>query len=156
MFLRNVGSDLAGNVLSEKARPCFICKRGRQPYWRWWRSSLPRKRLLLASSASPRGMLVRVCQPAASRAHRARIQHSNNASILGGKNLLTRGQWDMNRRTFHAIPVLFLFLFLLAASIPIQAQTITATLEGRVLDPSGAVLPRATVTAVNAGTGVSR
>ena len=62
----------------------------------------------------------------------------------------------MNCRAFHGISVLFLFLFLLAASLPMQAQTITATLEGRVLDPSGAVLPRATVTAVNAGTGVSR
>ncbi len=62
----------------------------------------------------------------------------------------------MNRRTLHAISALFLFLFLLAASLPMQAQTITATLEGRVLDPSGAVLPGATITAVNVGTGISR
>ena len=62
----------------------------------------------------------------------------------------------MNRQTFRTISALFLFLFLVAASLPMQAQTITATLGGRVLDPSGAVLPGATVTAVNAGTGVSR
>ncbi len=62
----------------------------------------------------------------------------------------------MNRRTFRTISALFLFLFFVAASLPMQAQTITATLEGRVLDPSGAVLPGATVTAVNAGTGISR
>ena len=47
-------------------------------------------------------------------------------------------------------------ILLLAHAAPLQAQTITATLEGRVLDSSGAVLPGATVTVVNTNTGFSR
>ncbi len=53
--------------------------------------------------------------------------------------------------------LLFLVLLvLLATALPGKAQTITATLEGRVLDPTGALIPDATVTAVNNQTGLSR
>jgi len=45
---------------------------------------------------------------------------------------------------------------LLASALPGNAQTITATLEGRILDPTGALIPDATVMAVNNQTGLSR
>src|SRR5688572_10710149 len=45
-------------------------------------------------------------------------------------------------------------LGLLLAVAPLQAQRTTASLSGRVLDPTGAVLPGATVTVTNAATRV--
>ncbi|MFQ5662358.1 MAG: carboxypeptidase regulatory-like domain-containing protein [Terriglobia bacterium] len=60
----------------------------------------------------------------------------------------------MKRESF--LVVLAVFLLLIAGSLPTRAQTITAALEGQVLDTSGAVLPGATVTAVNTSTGLSR
>src|SRR5207253_11311511 len=50
------------------------------------------------------------------------------------------------------------FLLALIASLIVNApaQTVTATLEGRVTDTTGAVVPNATVTAVNDNTGVKR
>jgi hypothetical protein len=47
-------------------------------------------------------------------------------------------------------------LTLLLMSLAAQAQTVTATLEGRVSDATGAVLPKATVKAVNSSTGYTR
>ena len=47
-------------------------------------------------------------------------------------------------------------LALLMMSLAAQAQTVTATLEGRVSDSTGAVLPKATVKAVNNSTGYTR
>ena len=44
----------------------------------------------------------------------------------------------------------------LLASLPLFAQFTTARLSGRVVDPSGAAVPEATVTVQNTGTGVSR
>lgn len=50
------------------------------------------------------------------------------------------------------LPIFALLLMSLAS----QAQTVTATLEGRVSDATGAVLPKATVKAVNNSTGFAR
>src|SRR5260370_15647595 len=47
------------------------------------------------------------------------------------------------------------FVFLLTASTSFT-QTITAALQGRVADKTGAVVPNATVTAVNTETGFTR
>ena len=47
-------------------------------------------------------------------------------------------------------------LFCLTFSGASGAQTVTATLQGQILDPSGSVIPKAKVTAVNKGTGLSR
>ncbi|HVB99710.1 MAG TPA: carboxypeptidase regulatory-like domain-containing protein, partial [Candidatus Dormibacteraeota bacterium] len=46
-------------------------------------------------------------------------------------------------------------LFLLFVSIPTHAQTVGANLSGTVTDPSGAVIPRASVIITNTGTGVT-
>jgi len=50
----------------------------------------------------------------------------------------------------------FAFLCLLALGIAAKAQTITATLQGQVLDPSGATIASAKVTATNKATGFTR
>ena len=47
-----------------------------------------------------------------------------------------------------------LVVFLL--TVPVCSQEVTATLEGRVMDATGAVLAKTTVTAVNANTGITR
>jgi Carboxypeptidase regulatory-like domain len=47
----------------------------------------------------------------------------------------------------------FLLLF---ASLPAAAQTVTGTILGVVSDPTGAVVPRATVSAANQATGFTR
>src|SRR5688572_3553379 len=49
-----------------------------------------------------------------------------------------------------------LILSLLFAATMVQAQTTTATVYGVVRDTSGAVLPGASVTAINQGTNLSR
>ncbi|HEY1272257.1 MAG TPA: carboxypeptidase regulatory-like domain-containing protein, partial [Terriglobales bacterium] len=41
-------------------------------------------------------------------------------------------------------------------SLPVAAQNVTVTVQGRVYDASGAAIPQATVTAANTGTGLSR
>jgi len=59
----------------------------------------------------------------------------------------------------RSAPALYLsaVLFLLIAFTAFSAaQTVTATLNGRVTDATGAVLPSSTVTAVNDATGISR
>ncbi|MFQ5776410.1 MAG: carboxypeptidase regulatory-like domain-containing protein [Terriglobia bacterium] len=60
----------------------------------------------------------------------------------------------MNKR--FSLALVLISLLLVAGSLPGQAQTITATLEGQVVDASGAVVPGATITAINTGTGLSR
>jgi hypothetical protein len=51
----------------------------------------------------------------------------------------------------------FLFVMFVVASItPTLAQEGSATLRGEVLDPSGAVVPGATVAIVNQETGLNR
>ena len=47
-------------------------------------------------------------------------------------------------------------VLLLLANAPVSAQTVTATIQGQITDPSGAAIPRATVTATNSGTGLTR
>src|SRR5713226_8148708 len=47
-------------------------------------------------------------------------------------------------------------LLLLCVNSPAAAQTVTATLGGRITDSSGGVIPKAAVTATNAATGISR
>src|SRR5882762_758867 len=47
-------------------------------------------------------------------------------------------------------------VMVLMASLPVSAQVVTVTVQGRVYDSSGAAIPQATVTAVNAATGLSR
>ena len=56
------------------------------------------------------------------------------------------------RRRLGAVICLLLFL---AASNWLQAQTVTSSIQGRVYDTTGAAIPEASVTAVNAETGVS-
>ncbi|HVB32944.1 MAG TPA: carboxypeptidase regulatory-like domain-containing protein [Patescibacteria group bacterium] len=46
-------------------------------------------------------------------------------------------------------------LFLLFVSIPTRAQTVGANLAGTVTDPSGAVIPKASINITNTGTGVT-
>ena len=47
-------------------------------------------------------------------------------------------------------------VMLLMASLPVASQVVTVTVQGRVYDSSGAAISQATVTAVNAATGLSR
>ncbi len=49
----------------------------------------------------------------------------------------------------------FLLLLCLALAVPVFAQ-VNSSVQGRVSDATGAVIPSATVTAVNVETGVSR
>lgn len=51
---------------------------------------------------------------------------------------------------------ILLFFFALFSLSLAHAQTVTASLEGRVTDSTGAVVPNSTVTAVNTATGVTR
>jgi hypothetical protein len=60
----------------------------------------------------------------------------------------------MNRSQF--VFQWFLLILLVGVGGAVHAQTINATLEGQVLDSSGAALPGATVTAANPSTGFSR
>src|SRR5258708_6155536 len=54
------------------------------------------------------------------------------------------------------LAVFVLGLVLFVAAVPVFAQLPTGTILGTVKDPSGAVIPRATVTAQNVDTGTSR
>src|SRR6202162_2927102 len=58
-----------------------------------------------------------------------------------------------HRRRLGAVVYL---LLLLAASNWLGAQTVTSTLQGRISDATGAVIPEASVTALNADTGLKR
>src|SRR5215472_12998947 len=56
---------------------------------------------------------------------------------------------------FSRAVVLCLPVFLLA-SLPTEAQVVTASLQGRIYDATGAALSQADVTALNTATGLSR
>src|SRR5882762_6529743 len=60
---------------------------------------------------------------------------------------------SFHRRRLGAVVCL---LLLLAASSWLGAQTVTSTLQGRISDATGAVIPEASVTALNADTGLKR
>ena len=47
-------------------------------------------------------------------------------------------------------------VMVLMASLPVASQVVTVTVQGRVYDSSGAAISQATVTALNAATGLSR
>jgi len=62
----------------------------------------------------------------------------------------------MMRVSWRWSAALAVLAVLLLVSLPLSAQQVTATLSGRIMDSSGAVLPKASVTAVNRSTGYSR
>src|SRR5207248_5081047 len=78
-------------------------------------------------------------------------------SLLSGvsqirPNLLTR-----YKPMLTSSPRILIAFALVLLLVPFgYAQTVSATLEGRVTDSTGAVLPKATVTAVNKATGITR
>ncbi len=57
---------------------------------------------------------------------------------------------------FRALRWLLCLVVLFAVCLPGAAQVVTGTIQGRVFDTTGAVIPQATVTAVNTNTGLSR
>ena len=60
------------------------------------------------------------------------------------------------RRLGVVVYLLLLLVLLLAATTWLGAQTVTSTLQGRISDATGAVIPEASVTALNADTGLKR
>src|SRR3984893_9377949 len=54
------------------------------------------------------------------------------------------------------VSLLLLMVLFLSASNWLGAQTVTSTLQGRIADTTGAVIPEASVTALNADTGLKR
>src|SRR5687767_6096402 len=64
----------------------------------------------------------------------------------------------MKRRTNHQVLWILLLTWTLTIlpSLPILAQTTTATMSGTIKDESGALLPGVTVVATNLGTGGTR
>ncbi len=63
----------------------------------------------------------------------------------------------MSRSRFVVrLAILVLYFGLFGGSSPSSAQTITATIEGRITDTSGGAIPKATVTGTNSSRGISR
>ena len=62
----------------------------------------------------------------------------------------------MTRHTASARASFLLVVLLVLGAAIVAAQTTTATLEGRVLDSTGAVVPGASITAQNVNTGLAR
>lgn len=69
-----------------------------------------------------------------------------------------QGPISQDSRTTHSGSAFVFALMLLTALLapPVMAQVTTATIYGRVLDPSGAVIPGAAISAVNEATGVAK
>src|SRR5437879_10424244 len=60
------------------------------------------------------------------------------------------------RRLEVVVYLPLLLVLFLAATTWLGAQTVTSTLQGRISDATGAVIPEASVTALNADTGLKR
>ncbi len=60
----------------------------------------------------------------------------------------------MRPRRVHSLGILTVAAACIVAASPVEAQTITGTINGVVTDASGAILPNANVTAKNTATGV--
>src|SRR5947209_8810586 len=73
-------------------------------------------------------------------------------SPLGGRGTL-RSERKMKQRS---VPFLLIFLAVLLLLAPVYGQKITGTISGSVTDPTGAMVPDATVTITNAETGLVR
>ena len=69
-----------------------------------------------------------------------------------------QGPISQDSKTTHSGSAFVFALMLLTALLapPVMAQVTTATIYGRVLDPSGAVIPGAAISAVNEATGVAK
>jgi Carboxypeptidase regulatory-like domain/TonB dependent receptor len=61
-----------------------------------------------------------------------------------------------NPRKWHWVPIIAIAVVLLVNASDVYAQAASATITGRVLDPKGASVPGATVTATNTETGIVR
>src|SRR5450759_5803994 len=75
---------------------------------------------------------------------------------LNCDNLLQFGKFEPDRRRLmYRFIALFLFCLLLASMLPlVWSQTITASLGGTIMDPTGAAVPNAKVHIVNTATNV--
>src|SRR5690349_16026771 len=60
---------------------------------------------------------------------------------------------QVSRRLWFSV---FLTVLALLTTLPLAAQTITGTISGDVTDSTGAVVPNATITVQNVGTGLER
>lgn len=65
-------------------------------------------------------------------------------------------QFGINRSNDHGCTLVWLFVLLLCGSWACKAQTTAAQLSGLITDPSGALIPGASITATNVATGTSR
>ena len=72
-----------------------------------------------------------------------------SASVMGLPTLNTH-------RRYSALTLVAALAVITALVNPIAAQTFRGTILGTVTDPNGAVIPEATVTAKNVGTGIER
>src|SRR6185437_3023989 len=62
----------------------------------------------------------------------------------------------MMRAPVVACSLLIVFLAVMFGSLPLQSQVVTVTVQGRVFDSTGAVIPEAQVSVVNTATSLSR
>ena len=70
--------------------------------------------------------------------------------MKSNRSLLTRKPYA------SALTLAVCAVVMLMACLPVMAQVVTVTVQGRVYDSSGAAISQATVTAVNAATGLNR
>src|SRR5260370_34800526 len=61
-----------------------------------------------------------------------------------------------NPTKWHWVSIIAIAIVLLINASDVHAQAAFATITGRVLDPKGASMPNATVTATNTETGIAR
>src|SRR5712691_1845773 len=91
-------------------------------------------------------------------------RHSYGDGILGCKGRGRVVVWRVVNKIYEfrgcsvrqrTIVVLLVVLFILAASGATWSQTVQGVITGTVTDPTGAVVPGATVTITNAGTNIT-